>query len=148
MIQLPPDFKEFLKLLNATSVDYLVVGGYAVGLHGHVRATGDLDIWLRASDETASKIRQVLVDFGFTQDALPADFGSRPRQMVRMGFPPLQLEIMTTISGVQFEDVFSRRMVVDIEGLAVNVIGLEDLKKNKKATGRLKDLADVEELGP
>jgi len=147
MIQLPTDFKEFLKLLNEAAVDYLLIGGYAVGIHGYVRATSALDIWLRASPDTASKIVDVLHAFGFPKDSLPAGWGSQKSKMLRIGFPPLRIELLTTISGIEFAVAFPRRIVVEAEGMPLSVIGREDLKANKAASGRKKDLADIENLG-
>ena len=102
MIRLPPDFKEFLKLLNSRRVEYLLVGGYAVGFHGYSRPTGDLDVWIAVSPENAERVRQALVEFGFSQENVPANLFTDPDRIVRMGVPPVRLEIITAISGVDF----------------------------------------------
>jgi hypothetical protein len=111
---LTADFKEFLSLLNAHHVDYLLVGGYAVGIHGYPRATAEL-----------------FVD---------------SRSLVRFGVPPFRIELMTSIDGVEFEPCRARALAVDVEGVSVPVISLTDLKANKRAAGRHKDLADLEQL--
>jgi predicted nucleotidyltransferase len=144
-IQLPPDFKEFLKLLNSGKVEYLVIGGYAVNYYGFPRATADLDIWISIDPENAGRVAQVLRDFGFAQ-AEAATF-LKPRKVIRMGVPPLRLEILTSISGVEFAECYARRRKAELDGIAVSLIDLEDLKRNKRATGRLRDRLDLEQLG-
>ena len=146
MIQIPPDFKEFLKLLNFHQVDYLLIGGYAVGYYGFVRATGDMDIWVRISPNNAKNIVNALIEFGFAVPNLSAELFLKEEQIIRMGVPPLRLEILTTISGVVFTECFKNRLVVQIDDLDVNMINLEDLKRNKSASRRLKDLLDLENL--
>jgi predicted nucleotidyltransferase len=144
--RLPADLREFLKLLNSARVEYLLVGGYAVGYYGYPRATGDMDIWVAISDKNAHKLVRVLRDFGFNlPNVQPKVFLEKDR-IVRFGEPPLRIEILTTISGVSFEDCFARRARVKFDGLRVNLIGLEDLKKNKAASGRPKDLDDLQAL--
>lgn len=143
-IQLPPDFKEFLRLLNSSRVEYLVIGGYAVNYYGFPRATADLDIWIAISPENAERLAQAVRDFGFAE-ADPATF-LLPRKVIRMGVPPLRLEILTSISGVKFEECYSRRLKAELDGVTVNLIRLDDLKRNKQASGRLKDLLDLEQL--
>jgi len=106
-IQLPPDFKEFLKLLNSSDVEYLVVGGYAVNYHGFPRATADLNIWIAMSRENAERVAQAVRRFGFEQ-AEAAQF-LQPRKVIRMGAPPVRLEILTAISGVDFAECYERR---------------------------------------
>ena len=143
-IQLPPDFKEFLKLLNSSRVEYLVIGGYAVNYYGFSRATGDLDIWIAISADNAQRITEALRRFGFPQ-ADAAEF-LQPRRIIRMGVPPVRLEILTSISGVEFDTCYSRRLEVELDGIKVNFIRLEDLKRNKQSSGRLKDKLDLEQL--
>ncbi|HXR36137.1 MAG TPA: nucleotidyltransferase [Candidatus Binataceae bacterium] len=143
-IRLPTDFKEFLRLLNSNGAEYLVIGGYAVNYHGYPRTTGDMDVWVGTDRRNAEKVTAALSEFGF-QQATPQLF-SVPNNVVRMGLPPVRIEILTSISGVEFPQCFQRRAVADFDGVTVNLIDLEDLKTNKKASGRLKDLADLEEL--
>jgi hypothetical protein len=145
-IQLPPDFKEFLQLLNAHQVEYLLVGGYAVGYHGYPRATVDMDIWIGKGSATAEKMVVVLQEFGFDVPNLSADLFLKEDQIVRMGMPPIRLEIFTSIPGVRFEECYPFRVVGELDGIEVSLINLADLKRNKKASGRNKDLADLENL--
>ena len=143
-IRLPTDFKEFLRLLNSNGAEYLVIGGYAVNFHGYPRTTGDMDVWVGTDRRNAEKVAAALSEFGF-QQATPQLF-SEPNNVVRMGLPPVRIEILTSISGVEFPQCFQKRAVADVDGVTVNLIDIEDLKTNKKASGRLKDLADLEEL--
>jgi hypothetical protein len=145
-IRLPRDFKEFLQLLNAHQVEYLLVGGYAVGYHGYPRATVDMDIWIEKGPATAAKMVAVLQEFGFDVPNLSAELFLKEDQIVRMGVPPVRLKIFTSIPGVRFEECYAARVVGAIDGMNVNLINLRDLKVNKKASGRNKDLADLENL--
>lgn len=144
--QLTDDFKEFLRLLNANSVDYLLVGGYAVAIHGYPRATVDMDVWIRPSQPNAEAIVQALRAFGFDLPDLKAEVFLSPRALVRFGVPPFRIEVMTAIDGVAYDVCRSRALTVDIDGIPVPVIALDDLKANKRAAGRHKDLADLENL--
>lgn len=145
-IQLPPDFKEFLKLLNVHQIEYLLVGGYAVSYHGYPRTTLDIDIWVAIQRENAEKIVDALREFGFESAQLTVDLFLKQDQIVRMGNPPVRIEIMTTISGVNFDECYSERITEVIDGVQVEIINLEHLKLNKKATARYKDLDDLENL--
>lgn len=144
--QLPQDFKEFLQLLNANKVEYLLIGGYAVGYHGYPRATVDMDIWIAIEAKNAEKIVLVLKKFGFDVPELSAELFLKKDQVIRMGVPPLKLEILTTISGVRFEECYAERITDQIDDVAVNIISLRHLKINKKNSGRHKDLNDLENL--
>lgn len=143
-ILLPPDFKEFLKLLNSNGVEYLLIGGYAVNYYGYPRATVDMGVWIAIAPDNAARVSAALREFGFV-GADPSEF-LQPRKIVRMGVVPLRLEILTTIDGVEFHDCYARRLTVEIDGVPVNLIALEDLKRNKAASGRAKDQADLDEL--
>lgn len=145
-MQLPPDFREFLQLLNSRNVKYLVVGGYAVGHHGFPRTTGDIDVWIAVNPENASAMVAALKEFGFDVPALNEELFLEEGRITQMGVPPIRIEILTKISGVQFEQCYANRSVTDIDGIPINMIGLNDLKKNKQAAGRLKDLNDLENL--
>ncbi|MDH7503273.1 MAG: hypothetical protein QHJ82_11270 [Verrucomicrobiota bacterium] len=140
------DFKEFLQCLNARGVEYLMIGGHAVAYHGYPRATGDLDVWIAVNEENANRIVSALKDFGFDLPELTPDLFLRKDRIIRMGVPPNCIEIQTGISGVEFSDVYPRRVVAAVDGVPVNIIPLDDLKRNKKASGRYKDLADLENL--
>lgn len=144
---LPPDFKEFLKLLKEHDVRYLLIGGYAVGYHGYARATEDMDIWVAMHPENAQKIFSALKDFGLDDPELKPELFLQKTKIIRMGFPPMRLEITTSISGVEFDECYQTRIVDKIDGVEVNLIDLENLKRNKMASGRTKDMADVEKLG-
>jgi predicted nucleotidyltransferase len=140
------DFKEFLKLLNSNNVEYLLIGGYAVGIYGYIRTTNDLDIWVSVSPENAARIEQVLREFGFAAAALTSDLFLAPNNIVRMGVPPIRIELLTSISGVQFETCYAEKEMVRIEEMLVPVISLARLRENKAASGRAKDLADLQNL--
>lgn len=145
-VTLPSDFKEFLRLLNASTVEYLVIGGYAVGYYGYARATADIDVWVAVNPETAGRLVDVLKQFGFDLPELQPAIFLRPDMFVRMGMPPFRIEISTGISGVDFDACFARRVIGRLDGIDVNLISLEDLIANKKASGRPKDIDDVEHL--
>jgi predicted nucleotidyltransferase len=145
-IHLPPDFKEFLQLLNSHQVEYLLIGGYAVGYYGYPRATVDMDVWIATHPQNAEKLVAVLRAFGFAVPELSADLFLQENKVVRMGVPPVRIEILTTISGVDFEACYAERKVDVVDGVEVHFLGLEHLKVNKKASGRHKDLSDLEHL--
>ena len=145
-IHLPHDFKEFLKLLNAYEVEYLLIGGYAVGYFGYPRATADLDIWIAMHPDNAEKIVTVLKEFGFNLPELSPELFLKEWQIIRLGVPPVRIEISTTISGVNFSDCYAERVIGKLDGEQVNLISLNHLKVNKKASGRHQDLADLENL--
>lgn len=145
-IELPLDFKEFLRLLNAHGVKYLLIGGYAVGYHGYPRATGDMDIWIAVAPDNAERMVQVLREFGFDTSNLSSELFLQDHKIVRMGFAPLRIEVTTKISGVEFDECYAERIVDMFGDVAVSLISLRHLKLNKKASGRYKDLADLENL--
>jgi hypothetical protein len=143
---LPHDFKEFLKLLGSNGVDYLLVGGYAVNVYGYVRTTNDLDIWVDINPENAGRIDLALRQFGFASAEPTAALFLAKDNLIRMGLPPLRIEILTSISGVEFDKCYAEKELIQIEELVVPVISLARLRENKSASGRLKDLADLEGL--
>jgi hypothetical protein len=145
-IHLPPDFKEFLRLLDVHKVEYLLIGGYAVNYHGYPRATADLDVWLAMQPANAERMVAALKEFGFDLPDLSPELFLRPAQIIRLGVPPVRIEIATTISGVDFAECQARRVEDTLDGVPVHVIGLDDLKRNKQAAGRHQDLADLEHL--
>lgn len=146
MIRLPKDFKEFLRLLNSKSIEYLVVGGYAVAFHGYPRATGDIDIWIAISPDNARKMVKTLKEFGFNLPELQETLFLEKEKNIRMGNPPLRIEILTSIDGVEFSECYKNKQTVLIDDVKVNFISLEDLKKNKKISGRYRDLDDLKFL--
>jgi len=145
-IELPFDFKEFLRLLNEKKVRYLLIGGYAVGYHGYPRATNDMDIWIAQQPENAERVVAALQKFGFNLPELKPELFLKENAIIRMGVPPMRLEISTGISGVNFEECYGSRIVDELDGMQASIIDLRHLKINKKAAGRLKDLADLENL--
>jgi len=146
-IRLAPDFKEFLQLLNSGKIEYLVVGGYALGYYGHPRATGDIDIWVAIRPDNADRLVAALQKFGFGPRDVVPDMFLREKQVIRMGVPPLRIELFTTISGVDFATCYARRTRGIVDGIDVNFINLDDFKSNKRAAARVKDLSDLEQLG-
>jgi len=143
---LPRDFKEFLKLLNEHKVKYLLIGGYAVGYHGYPRATNDIDIWVENKEINAERIVASIREFGFDIPELKPELFQKKKNIIRMGKAPMRIEIVVDIDGVEFSKCYKNKISVNIDGIDVYIIGLTDLKKNKKASGRNKDLADLDYL--
>ncbi|HUM70195.1 MAG TPA: hypothetical protein PLK31_15290 [Chloroflexota bacterium] len=146
--RLPSDFKDFLKLLNSKQVEYLLIGGYAVGYHGYSRATADMDIWIAVNPDNAQKVAEVISEFfGFQVEGATPELFLQENKVARMGVPPFRIEVLTTISGVRFAECYAERIVDKLEDdIEVNIISLKHLKINKKESGRLKDLNDLEHL--
>jgi hypothetical protein len=145
-MQLPPDFKEFLKLLNLHQVKYLLIGGYAVGYYGYPRTTNDIDFWVAIDEQNAIQIVSALREFGFDTPELTPELFLAAEKIIRMGVPPMRIELLTTISGVQFDDCYSQRIEVVLDNVPVSMISLQHLKQNKRASNRFKDLDDLEHL--
>jgi predicted nucleotidyltransferase len=140
------DFKEFIALLNKNHVKYLVVGGYALAFHGYPRYTKDIDFWVWVDKKNAENIIKTLHDFGFSSlDIKEEDFMS-PGYVVQLGQPPSRIDLLTSVTGLEFEDCYATKVHVNIQGSEVDFIDLENFKKNKKAVGRHQDLADLENL--
>lgn len=133
-------------MLNLHQVEYLLIGGYAVSYHGYPRTTAGMDIWIAIQKENAKKVVTVLKEFGFDTPHLTADLFLRENQIIRMGNPPMRIELLTTISGVCFEECYSQRTIGVIDDVEVQIINLEHLKRNKQASARQKDLDDLEHL--
>lgn len=140
------DFREFIESLNKHNVRYLLIGGYAVALHGHPRYTKDLDIWIWMDNTNAANLLNALKDFGFSSLPLVIEDFLKPDQIVQLGFPPNRIDLMTSPKGIEFNTCYASREEIEIDGLKVNLIDLNHLKINKKATGRHQDLADLENL--
>lgn len=140
------DFKEFLKSLNANGVRYLLIGGYAVGFHGYPRATNDIDVFVAKDLENARRLIKSLNDFGFPTSSLSVETFTQEKSIVRMGVEPLKIEIANFISGVEFEEAYRDKIVGVIDEVQIDLINLHHLKINKKASGRYKDLNDLENL--
>ena len=145
-MKLDKDFNEFVELFVARGVRFLVVGGYALAAHGYPRATDDFDAWVWANSENAEKIVECLAEFGFGGLNLTTDDFTTLDRVVQLGYPPYRIDIITASSGVTFDNAWANRLVVDVDGLQVPFIGRDDLLTNKRATGRPKDLLDVERL--
>ena len=143
---LPPEFKRLLSALHSKKVDYLVVGGYAVIYHGYVRTTGDLDIWVALDVNNAAKVEAVIRSMGFNPPGLNPEWFLRKGSLLRIGQDPLRFDIINDIDGVVFADCYGRRVETNIDGIEIKFISLADLKKNKRASGRNKDLADLDYL--
>jgi hypothetical protein len=146
--QLPDDFRDFLKLCNQKRVKYLLIGGYAVGCHGYPRATEDMDVWIELSPENAARALRAFRAFGYRDADLQEESFLEKGAIIRMGNPPVRLDVVNDISGVSFAECFAARKRVIIDGIRVNLISLHHLRRNKKAAGRLKDLSDLEHLPP
>lgn len=131
-------------MLNSNDVRYLLVGGHAVNYHGYPRATADLDVWVAVDPDNSRKLEKTLQDFGF--DGAEAAMFEATGKVIRMGVPPLRIEILTSVSGVEFDECFLERETAEIEGVTVNLISLPRLKQNKRSAGRSKDFADLEQL--
>ena len=140
------DFREFLELLNANNVKYLIVGGYAVGFHGYPRYTKDLDVWVMVSEENAEKMLKALKEFGFVDVGLTKKDFLKPDEFVQLGYPPNRIDIVLSCDGLDFESCYKSKVQITFDGLPIDFIDLENLKKNKKATGRPQDLADLDNL--
>ncbi|MBI2801612.1 MAG: hypothetical protein HYX63_15300 [Gammaproteobacteria bacterium] len=140
------DFKEFVELLNSNKVEYLVVGAHALAVHGRPRFTGDLDLWIRPKRDNIENVLLALNEFGFASVGLTVEDFLAPQAVIQLGYPPGRIDLLTAIDGAEFDPCYRRRIDVEIAGLSLPVIGLDDFKANKRATGRLKDLADLEDL--
>lgn len=140
------DFREFIELLNANEVKYLIVGGYAVGFHGYPRYTKDLDIWILVSEENAEQILTALNQFGFGLMGLKREDFLNPENFIQLGYPPNRIDLVMSCDGLEFESTFKSKITVEADGLEINFIDLENLRMNKLASGRPQDLADLDNL--
>ena len=140
------DFKEFVVLLNAHRVEYLVIGGYAVAVHGAPRYTGDLDVWVNPTPDNAARLLKALGDFGFASFNLTVKDFTESDEIFQMGSPPFRIDVLTVIDGVRFADCAPRKVTIEYDGVPTAFIGLADLQKNKQASGRPKDLLDLTAL--
>jgi len=138
--------EKFLRLLNENNIKYLLIGGYAVGYHGYPRATVDMDLWVATDKKNARKVVHVIRTFGFDVPELSIQLFSDKKKIVRMGVPPIRIEIFSNLDGVDFRECYAKKINDSIDGVPVKIIDLESLKKNKQASGRLKDLTDLEYL--
>ena len=140
------DFKEFVELLGANEVEYLVVGGYALAAHGRPRYTGDLDLWVGTEPSNIERLLNALAAFGFASLGLQASDFVAPDAIVQLGYPPGRIDLLTGIDGVRFADCYPRRQIVEVAGVELPIIHIDDFRANKRAAGRPRDLADLESL--
>ena len=147
MIKLHPDFKEFIQLLDKHEVKYLIVGGYAVALHGYVRATGDIDIWVKMAPDNADKIILALKEFVFGALKLTSDDFLKENIVKQFGFPPFRIDILTSPEGLEFDNCYDKRIEQDSgDDIIFKFIDKDSLLKNKRIVGRPKDLDDIENI--
>jgi hypothetical protein len=147
MLNIPIDFKEFIALLNESSVRYLIVGGYAVAFHGLPRSTGDMDFLLDRSIENARLVVQCLQRFGFDDLGISTDDLTSQDRIIQIGYPPLRIDLLTSIDGVSFDEAWKGRIETEVDGMTVHFISRAHLIRNKKISGRTQDKADIEHLG-
>ncbi len=140
------DFIDFIELLNQHQVEYMIVGAHALAYHGRPRHTGDLDIWIKPSVENAAKIITVLHDFGFGSVGLNEQDFLRENYVTQLGYPPLRIDILNSISGVEFDEAYANKVEGDVEDLRINFINIPEFIRNKEASGRAKDLSDIAAL--
>jgi hypothetical protein len=141
------DFKELLELFNAQDVEYLIVGAYALAFHGAPRMTGDLDILVRPTQKNALKVLAALSQFGFGAVGLTEEDFLDPERVVQLGVPPVRVDLLTSLTGVTWEEAEREKAAGEYGAIPVCYLGRQQLIKNKRATGRLRDLADLEALG-
>lgn len=146
MAKLHADLKKFIELLSSHNVEYIVVGGHAVAFHGHPRFTGDIDFFIRVTEQNARRMIAVLQEFGFGSLAITEHDFLQPNRIIQLGQPPNRIDILTSISGVEFDAAWMRRVEAVMDDQAVSILGWDELLQNKKAAGRPKDLADLQKL--
>ena len=144
--RLTQEYKEFVELLNANSVEYMVVGAYAVARYGYVRATGDIDIWVRPIPENARRVVSTLQQFGLGSLGYTVEDFSELNTIVQLGVAPLRIDLLTSVDGVDFETCYAQREIKELDEVPISFISLQDLRQNKASTGRLKDQLDLQNL--
>lgn len=146
-MEIQQDFKELLELFNEHQVDFIIVGAYALAFYGVPRFTGDLDIFIKSDTKNAHLVLQALIDFGFGSLGLKASDFNTPEQVIQLGVPPVRIDIITSLTDVSWDEAFAGRVKGLYGNIPVYYIGRKQFIKNKRATGRNKDLADLESLG-
>ena len=139
-------FREFIASLNSNKVRFLVIGAYALAFHGHPRYTKDLDIWISADPENVVKVLNALNDFGFGGMGISAEDLTSTGTVIQLGYPPNRIDILNSPDGVNFDECYANKIEIELDGVAVPIIDIDNLRSNKLASGRLQDLADVEAL--
>lgn len=145
-MHLHPDFKEFVRLLNAAGVEYVVVGAFAVAIHGIPRYTQDIDFFVAPSQDNGAKIVEMLRKFGFESFGLTADDFAHPDRVIQLGVEPNRIDLLTGIAGVSFEEALAGRGLIEIDGEPLWYLGRSELIRNKRAVGRPQDIADAARL--
>ncbi|HEX5172461.1 MAG TPA: nucleotidyltransferase [Cyclobacteriaceae bacterium] len=140
------DYIDFLRLLKKNGVTFLVIGGYALAVHERPRFTGDLDIWIEAEEINAQKVVNAINEFGFESLNVSAEDFLAEDYFVQMGYEPVRIDVTAKISGVTFQEAFPNRKEIEIQGMKIPFIGIEELIKNKLASGRDQDIVDVKKL--
>jgi hypothetical protein len=142
-----PDFSDLLELFNAHGVDYIIVGGYALAFHGAPRTTGDIDLFVGTAPDNALRLLDALGEFGFGSVGLTTKDFETTNQVVQLGVPPVRVDIMTSLTGVSWKEAYKSRVAGTYGDVPVFYLGREQFLSNKRATGRKRDLADLEALG-
>ena len=145
-MELTHNFHDFIKQLNASGAAYMVAGGFAVALYGYPRYTGDIDIWINATTENATKVLQVLQTFGYSEKEVNLEDLTTPEIIVQLGYPPNRIDLSTGLAGLDFTSCWENRVIMSFGNTMANFISLSDLKKNKKASARQQDLLDLQNL--
>ena len=145
-MEVQPDFRDLLALFNAHKVDYLIVGGYALAFHGVPRYTGDIDIFIKPDAENAGRILLALEEFGFKSVKLTIDDFVSPDNVVQLGVVPVRIDLLTSLTDLSWEEAFSGRVEGNYGDIIVHYLGRKEFIKNKRATGRARDIADLEEI--
>lgn len=145
-MNLPQDFKELLALLEENHVEYVIVGGYAMAFYGVPRYTGDIDILIHSTPDNAQRVITALNRFGFASLKFSEEDFTTPDQVIQLGYPPLRIDILSSIDGVDWDGIYPYKEECNIDGLNISFIGKTQLIENKKASGRSKDLSDIKSL--
>jgi len=146
LAKLQADLREFIELLNSRNVEYIVVGGHAVAFHGHPRFTGDIDFFIRMTSSNVRRLLAALDDFGFGGLGITERDLLEPKRIIQLGHAPNRIDLLTSISGVDFDSAWETRVEIIMDEQPVTMIGWDELLRNKRAAGRPKDLADLEKL--
>jgi hypothetical protein len=145
-MNLSKDCREFIALLRSEGVDFIIVGAAALAAHGLPRYSGDVDFWIRCNAETASKMERVIAGFGFSSTNLKAADFAESDQVIQLGVAPNRIDILTGLTALKFDEAWSQRVDVELDGIVLPVLDRESFRRNKEALGRNKDLADLDSL--
>jgi len=145
-MRLSSDLREFLELLNSRGVDYVIVGAHSLAFHGRPRYTGDLDILVRATPKNATKLVDLLNEFGFADSGFKESDFTKPEQLIQLGHAPNRIDLLTSITGVTTDEALATKISAELDGISVFILSKEALIRNKRAVGRPQDLADLHAL--